>query len=273
MTISRRQALGWASAFAATFGTGGASLAAALKGAAKSPARGGRSQQTLQRFLEVLIHHDEAGKVPHVAEIAVSAPDTAWYAIDTLDALTYETVNRQNKKRGFRLKRVNAFKTSKGVRYAACWEQTSGADWHSRHGMNQAGFESANATFAKQGMRLAYVDARVHYAAIWEKGDASTQQVFARLTPTEYQQQYATLVGQGLRPTRISLSMTGGTPFIAAIFEKDDGSVAWQSFAMLSSSDFHKANATLKAQGYHLADASGHMLSGKATFAGVWEKA
>ena len=210
MTISRRQALGWASAFAATCSTGGASFASAVKGAVKSPARRGRSEQTLQRFLEVLIHHDEAGKAPHVAEIAVPAPNTAWYAIDTLDALTYETVNRQNKKRGFRLKRVNAFKTDKGVRYAACWEQTSGPQWHSRHGMNQAGFESANADFAKQGFRLAYLDARVHYAAIWEKGDASTQQVFARLTPSEYQQQYATLIGQGMRPARISLSVADG---------------------------------------------------------------
>lgn len=273
MTISRRQALGWASAFAATCGTAGTGFASALKGASKSLARGGRGQQTLQRFLEVLIHHDEAGKVPHVAEIAVPAPDTAWYAIDTLDALTYATVNRQNKKRGFRLKRVNAFKTKKGVRYAACWEQVAGPQWHSRHDMTQAGFESANANFAKQGLRLAYVDARVHYAAIWEKGDASTQQVFARLTPSDYQQQYATLVGQGMRPTRISLSLTGSSPFIAAIFEKDDGSVAWQSFAMLSTSDFNKANAALRAQGYHLADASGHMLSGKATFTGIWERA
>ncbi len=67
MTISRRQALGWASAFAATTcGTAGTGLAAALKGASKSQARGGRSEQTAQRFLEVLIHHDEAGKQPHV---------------------------------------------------------------------------------------------------------------------------------------------------------------------------------------------------------------
>ena len=272
MTISRRQALAWASAFAATCGTPGTSLAAALN-AAKSPARGGRSEQTAQRFLEMLIHRDEAGKAPHVAEISVAAPDTAWYAVDTLDELTYATVNRQNKKRGFRLRRVSAFKTSQGLRYAACWEQIPGPDWHSRHRMTQQGFDAACADFVKRGFRLAHVDARAHYAAIWEKGDASTQQTFSRLTLSEYQQQYSTLVGQGMRPTRLSLSFADGAPFIAAIFEKDSGTVAWQSNAMMSASDFHKANAMMKAQGYRTTDASGHMLSGKAAFTAIWEKA
>jgi hypothetical protein len=273
MTISRRQALGGATALAAALGTTGTGLAAAAKGASKALARGRRSEQTAQRFLEVLIHRDEAGKAPHVAEISIAAPDTSWYAIDTLDELTYATVNRQNKKRGLRLRRVSAFKTRKGLRYAACWEQVQGPDWHSRHHMTKQGFDAANADFAKRGFRLAYLDARALYSAIWEKGDASTQQVFSRLTPSDYQQQYAALVGQGMRPTRLSLSFADAAPFVAAIFEKDSGSVAWQSLAQLSATDFHKANAMLKAQGYRMTDASGHMLSGKAAFTGIWERA
>ncbi len=93
-----------------------------------------------------------------------------------------------------------------------------------------------------------------------------------RLTLTEYQQQYATLVGQGMRPTRISLSAADGTPFVAAIFEKDSGGV-WQSNVQMSATDFHKANAEMTAQGYRMTDASGHMLSGKATFTAIWDKA
>lgn len=273
MTISRRQALGWASAFAATTcGTTGTGLAAALKSASKSQARGGRSEQTAQRFLEVLIHHDEAGKQPHVGLLSIAAPNTAWYAINTLDELTYATVNRQNKKRGFRLRRVSAFKTKQGLRYAACWEQIAGPDWHSRHRMTQQGFDAACADFVSRGFRLAHVDARAHYAAIWEKGDATTQQTFSRLTLSEYQQQHATLVGQGMRPTRTSLSIADGTPFVAAIFEKDSG-VAWQSNVQMSATEFHKANALMTAQGYRMTDASGHMLSGKATFTAIWERA
>ncbi len=273
MTISRRQALGWASAFAATTcGTAGTGLAAALKSASKSRGRGGRSEQSAQRFLEILIHRDEAGKQPHVGLLSIVAQDAAWYAIDTLDELTYATVNRQNKKRGFRLKRVSAFKTRQGLRYAACWEQIAGPGWHSRHHMTKQGFDTACTDFVGQGFRLAHVDARVGYAAIWEKGDASTQQTFSRLSLTEYQQQYAALVGQGMRPTRISLSFADGAPFVAAIFEKDSG-VAWQSNVGMSTTDFHKANAIMTAQGYRMTDASGHMLSGKATFTAVWEQA
>ena len=272
MTISRRQALGWASAFAATCGTAGTGLAAALKSASKSQARGGRSEETAQRFLEVLIHRDEAGKQPHVGLLSIAAPNAAWYAIDTLDELTYATVNRQNKKHGFRLRRVSAFKTKQGLRYAACWEQIAGPDWHSRHHMTKQGFDAACADFTGRGFRLTHVDARAGYAAIWEKGDASTQKTFSRLSLTEYQQQYATLVGQGMRPMRISLSFADGTPFIAAIFEKDSGA-AWQSNVQMSATDFHKACALMKAQGYRMSDASGHMLGGKATFTAIWEKA
>ncbi len=102
------------------WGTTGTGLAAAAKGASKAFARGRRSEQTAQRFLEVLIHRDEAGKAPHVGEISIAAPDTSWYAIDTLDELTYATVNRQNKKRGpCACAGVSAFKTRKGLRYAA----------------------------------------------------------------------------------------------------------------------------------------------------------
>jgi hypothetical protein len=273
MTISRRQALGGATALAAALGTTGTGLAAAAKGASKAFARGRRDEQTAQRFLEVLIHRDEAGKTPHVGEIALAAPNTAWYAIDTLDELTYATVNRQNKKRGFRLRRVSGFKTKTGLRYAACWEQIQGPDWHSRHRMTQQGFDAACTDFVKRGFRLTHVDARAHYAAIWEKGDASTQKTFSRLSLGDYQQQYAALVGQGMRPTRLSLSFADGAPFVAAIFEKDSGSVAWQSLVQLSATDFHKANAMLKAQGYRMTDASGRMLSGKATFTGIWERA
>ena len=56
----------------------------------------------------------------------------AWYAVDTLDDTAYRMFTRQGKKRGYRLRRVSAFNTHEGVRYAAAWEQLAGPDWHSR---------------------------------------------------------------------------------------------------------------------------------------------
>ncbi|GEM_PF-2444509 len=272
MTISRRQALGWASAFAATAGTTELSFAGAAVRAAKAlGGRNGRSIEPAQLFQQLLIHRDEAHHIPHVGVIAIASPDAAWYAVDTLDDTAYRMFTRQGKKRGYRLRRVSAFNTQEGVRYAAAWEQLAGPDWHSRHAMTRQAFDALNAGRTRNGFRLTHVDARLGYAGIWEKGDASSQQVFSQLTVGDYQQQATTLAGQGLRPTRISLGVESKSVFVAAIFDKDSGA-PWQANAQMTSAEFHKANATMKAQGYRLRDASGQMLSGKPVFSGIWDQ-
>jgi hypothetical protein len=273
MTISRRQALGWASAFAATAGTTELSFAGAAARAAK--ALGGnsrRSQEPAQLFQQLLIHRDEAHHVPHVGVIAIASPDAAWYAVDTLDDTSFRMFTRQGKKRGYRLRRFSAFKTNVGTRYAACWEKLSGPDWHSRHGLTRQAFDSLNAERTRNGFCLTHIDARLDYAGLWEKGDASSQQVFSQLSVDSYQQQQATLAGQGLRPTRLSLGVESGSLFVAAIFDKDPGA-AWQANAQMNHADFQRADATLKKQGYRLRDASGHMLHGKPVFSGIWDQA
>jgi hypothetical protein len=176
------------------------------------------------------------------------------------------------KKRGYRLRRVSAFKTKVGVRFSAIWEKISGPEWHSGHGMKLAAFESKTADYARKGFRLAYVDVRDNYAAIWEAGDPSTQRVFSAITADEYQQQLAALTPQGFRPTRISGLAEGATSRFAVIFEQDT-SVEWQARLQLSYADFRKACATMNAQGYRMTDASGHMASKKPSFTGVWERA
>ena len=276
MTISRRLALGWASALAFTGGTARLSLASAMKSAAKrAPGtiarRRGRSEQTAQSFIELLIHRDEAAHVPYTAEISIAAPDTAWYAVDTLDGTAYRLSNAYYKKHGYRLRRVSAYRTKAGPRYAAIWQLASGPEWHSAHGMKRPEFESRNADYASQGFRLAFVDARDNYAAIWERGDASAQAVFSAIAATEYQQQITALVPQGYRPTRISGMAEGTASRFAAIFEKDSGA-AWQAQVQMSYTDFKKACATMKAQGYRMTDASGHMLNKKPMFSAIWEQ-
>ncbi len=126
---------------------------------------------------------------------------------------------------------------------------------------------------ARQGLRrLTHLDARLQYAGLWEMGDVSSQKVFSQLSIGDYQQQAATLAGQGLRPTRLSLGVLNHSAFVAAIFDTDNGPL-WQANAQMSFSEFHKANMTLKAQGYRLRDASGHMLAGKPVFSGIWDQA
>lgn len=276
MSISRRVAMGLASAFAFTGGTTGSSLASKLQRAvtpAAAPRARGRVQgQPEQLFLEQLIHHDEAGRQPHKVLLAIDSPDTAWFAIDTMDETAYRMTNHSYRMRGYRLKRVSVFKTRRGPRFSAVWQFANGPEWHTRHGMSKTAFDAAVVDYAQRGFRLTHLDARTHYAAVWERGDASTQQVFSALTPTDYEQKTSELTAQGYRPLRISIHAEDKAARLAVIFEKSSG-IAWLARQGMSSEDLRKANLQAKAQGYHMVDASGHMVGGKPYFAGVWEKA
>lgn len=275
MTISRRLALGWASALAVTGGTAHMSVASVLKSAARNASAAlapRRAPQTAQRFVELLIHRDEAGHMPFTAELSIAAPDTAWYAVDTLDSTAYRFSNTHYKKHGYRLRRVSSFMTRHGVRYAAIWEQAPGPEWHSVHGVRHSEFLRNSAEYARKGFRLAFVDVRQDYAAIWEAGDPGTQQVFTAITADELKQQLGTLASQGYRPARISGAAEDGTSRFAAIFEKDSRG-AWQAHIQLNHADFNRMSAHLKAQGYRLTDASGHMVNRKPVFSGIWQTA
>ena len=271
MTISRRTALTGASAVAFLGGSTELGAASVARRAMSAIVNGGRyrNTQTSQRFLQLLIHQDETRHMPYSAEISIRAKDTAWYAINTLSDVQYGLTNKAYKKRGYRLKFVNAFKTRDGVRYAACWELASGPDWNSRHGMTLSQFQAANSDFAGKGFRLSYLDTRAGYAAMWERGDVSSQQILSGLAQSDFEQQHTNLVGQGYRPERISVHAEQGAPRFAAIYEKDSGST-WKSAHQMSAANFHKTDAALKSQGYRLVDASGYMQGHNPTFSGIW---
>lgn len=269
MSISRRLALGGAAALAATGGNIQRTLAASMRKAAPLRRRG--AHEPAQLFLELLIHHNEDKHQPHNAILAIPSGDTAWYAIDTLDDAGYRMTNHKYKTRGWRLKRVSTFKTKYGTRYSACWQLASGPEWRTRHGMGLRAFEKARDEYAARGFRMTHVDARDHYAAIWERGDASSQQIFAGLSAAEYESKYAELAGQGFRPARISIAAGGGQARYAAIFEKSNG-VEWQERHAMTVADFRKATAEMTQQGFVMTDASGHIVAGKATFSAIWEK-
>lgn len=272
MSISRRAAMSLASAFAVSGGTIKASLASAVQRAAAPHARVHVPGQRAQLFLEQLIHHDEAGHQPHKALLAIASPDTAWFAKDTMDETTYRMTNHAYRMRGWRLKRVSVFKTGRGPCFSGVWQLAGGPEWHTRHGMSQSGFDAANRDYAGRGFRLVHLDARSHYAAVWERGDASTQQMFSSLSIADYDAKSAELVGQGYRPLRLSLRAEDGAARLAAIFEKTDGA-EWQARHSMSAADLRRAVFQANAHGLRMIDATGHIVGGKPVFAGVWEKA
>ena len=266
MTITRRRTLGFASAFALIGATEGG-LAAAV---APHRTLRFRNLQSAQSFMLLLIHHDEGGNTPHSAPIWIPSSDTAWYAADTMSAGLYAGNNKTYKKRGYRLERVSAFKTKEGERYAAIWELATGPEWHSRHGMIQAEFEQANSQFGKN-WRMTHVNAHHGFAAIWEKGDGSAQQILTALSASDFQTQLAQLTSQGYRPLRISTSTDGHAPRFTAIFEKNNGT-QWHAQPAMNESQFARMSATMNQQGFKLTDASGVMLGKKPSFSGIWEK-
>jgi Bacterial tandem repeat domain 1 len=273
MSMSRRLALGCVSAFAVTGGTVELGVASVLKSTSTAPLLSNVSNtQTSQRFLELLIHQDESGRhMPYVATIAIVAPDTQWLDHFSLEDYKYRILDHNSKKHGYRLRRVSSFKTRDGIRYSALWELATGPDWDSAHATKSDEFEKVRNDYKQRGFRMTYIDARVNYAGIWERGDPTTQQVFHDLTLVEYEQQFATLTAQGFRPVRISTSAQGSVPLFSAIFEKASNAV-WQANHQMTATQFAKLNAEAKSKGYQLMDASGIMVSGHPSFSGIWQK-
>lgn len=273
MTMSRRAALGGATAFAVAGATTRLALAGVAKRAIQASTRTpGRHAWSAQRFLEMLVHQDENHGKAYSAVIWVSGPDSAWHAVSSMNALAYRLANEDYKKRGYRLRRVSAYNTNGGVRYAGIWERVSGPEWHSRHGMTQTAFESAHTEFANKGFRMTHVDSRLGYSAIWERGNAGAQQILTAVPAAKFGRQVAALTAQGMRPLRVAGAAANGASCFTAIFEKSSAN-DWQAQTHMNPAQLNSATAALTAQGYRMVDASGHMLNGKPTFAGIWQKA
>jgi hypothetical protein len=279
MTFSRRSALEYASVLAATSGITEPGLAATALRAAFSPGQhqAKSEQQTAQRLRHLLIHRDEAGGTPHLATLSIASADTAWMAINTLDDAAYREAVGKYRQRGYRLRRVNAFQTRNGIRYAAIWQLASGPDWQARHAMTLAQFQQEAARFKSRGYRIAHVDgcatkSGTRYAAIWERGNAAAQETFAALTGADYKEKFDSLTAQGFRPRQISGYAQNGQAHFAAIFEKGSA-VAWDAHREMTASAFQTKSDAMAAQGYRLMDASGFVTGGRPMFSGIWEKA
>src|SRR5262249_9585963 len=116
-----------------------------------------------------------------------------------------------------------------------------------------------------------HVNAHQGFAAIWEKGDGSAQQVLTSLSASDFQTQMAQLTSQGFRPLRITTTAQDHAPRFTAIFEKNSGS-QWQAQHLSDSAQCARPSATMSQRGFKLIDASGVMLGKKPSFSGIWEK-
>jgi Bacterial tandem repeat domain 1 len=277
MNFSRRLALGYASALAATSGSTGLSIASVARQVGGALGTGNSATQSAQRLHLLLVHRDEADGVAHFATLSVPSHDTAWMAVNTLDERAYREAFDTYRPRGYRLRRVNAFATKKGTRYAAIWQLASGPDWKAAHDLSLADYQEKSDRLAARGYRLVHVDGSAaqsgsRYAAIWERSEGAAQRSFAALTEAQYRQKRASLAAQGFQPRLISGHAPHGEPLFAAIFEKsaDRGRLAHHQ---MTAAAFQKTAGEMITQGYRLIDASGYAIGGKPAISGVWEKA
>jgi hypothetical protein len=272
MSVSRRSALVSVSALAVT--AANASVARGVHTVLNAGVHA--APDTSQRIQHLLVHRDAAAGGPHFAPISFASGDTAWMSQQDLDERAYLQASAKYAMRGYRLRRVNAFQTNAGMRYAAIWQLASGPAQETRYGMTQAEFQEHAGRFAARGYTLAHIDGcatngGARFAAIWEKRAAPAQKVFAALTATQLKRKSAELAAQGYRPRQIAGYAQGRAQF-AAIFEKGATVHREVHHAMTASTLSARSNAMF-VTGYRLSDAGGYVVRGRPMFSGIWEKA
>src|ERR1700710_1742126 len=115
MLISRRSTLAYGAAATALASTSIPSIARAAPAACATS----RDRQLVQHLV---IHPDEADGTAYCAPIALSASDAAWTTTGLMTENEYRTALSTYRLRGYGLRRVNAFQTKQGIRYAAIWQ-------------------------------------------------------------------------------------------------------------------------------------------------------
>jgi hypothetical protein len=268
MLLSRRSAL--------TYGSAVAALASApLPAVARTAAVLRVSSGATQLVQHLVIHPDACDGTAYCAAFALDAPDAAWRTGGLLTDRGLRAAIFSNGARGYGLRRVNAFQTNDGMRYAATWQLGAAAPSQQRHGLTLAQFRAAADRFAADGHTISHLDAAathagVRFAALWEKS-AAPQQVFADLTQAQYDAKLAPLASEGFAPRQLTGYTIGGETRFAALFDKS--AVPRQAFASVYAAHFATHTRAMRAEGYTLVDAAGYITRGQPHYTTVWQSA
>jgi triacylglycerol esterase/lipase EstA (alpha/beta hydrolase family) len=159
------------------------------------------------------------------------------------------------------------------AKFAAIW-QRGGPGFQARHNLTPDQYQQAFDELTGQGLRpvcvSAYTDNGANrFAAIWDTEPSTGFQARHGLTPTEYQQTFDQLAGQGFRLTRVSGYEVDGHEQYAAIWHKDGGP-AFQARHGLDADQYQQAFDELTGQGFRLTWVDGYEVGGRAKYAGIW---
>jgi hypothetical protein len=268
MQFSRRSTLVYASALAAS--ASAATGPAAALAVSPSP-----NLSTFQRVQYLVVHRDESGNQPYTADLSLLAPDTAWAAFASLNASELDAMSTKYAHRGYGLRRLNAFQTHQGMRYAAIWQWGENTPAVVRRDLTPAAFEQASSDLGARGYAVAHMDAAStasgpRFAAIWNKPAAPAQKIVTGLTGSAFRQQAAMLAAKGYAPRQIAGYAEAGRARFAAVFTRN---VSLHAEHAVPAPAFHARSVAMNARGYALRDANGYVVGRKAFIAAVWERA
>ncbi|WP_374653700.1 papain-like cysteine protease family protein [Phenylobacterium sp.] len=199
-----------------------------------------------------------------------------WVARHGLTSSDYQHAFDEFTAQGFRLRSISGYESGGQARYAAIWDKRKGGAWAARHGLSSADYQRTFDDLARQGYRPKFINGYAvsgqdRYAGYWEKADGPAWVARHGLTSSAYQQAFDQFVGQGYRPTWISVYAVAGQDRYAAIWEKSGGP-AWVARHHQSEQAFRDTCEDLAAQGYDLICAGAAAVGGKDLYAGLWEK-
>ncbi|MBV9226756.1 MAG: hypothetical protein JOY85_22195 [Acidobacteriaceae bacterium] len=133
-----------------------------------------------------------------------------WVARHGLTAAQYQQQFDTLESQGYRPVAVSGYSVFDQALYAAIWEKRPSVPWVARHGLTSEQYQQQFNSLVGQGYKLVQVSGysvggQALYAAIWEQSSSTVPWVARHgLTPTQYQQEFDNLTGQGYRPVDVN---------------------------------------------------------------------
>jgi hypothetical protein len=229
-----------------------------------------------QKVQHLVVHPDEANGRMVCAYLSLAAPDTLWRTAGGLDEQALRDADASSRRRGYGLRRVNAFQTRQGVRYAAIWQFGRPVAGRVQTGMDLATFRAAAERLADRGFAVSQLDAArteggARFSAVWEPAGETRQKVCADLTGEAVAHHVALHAADGLAPRLIAGRASSAGARFSVVFDAPSAG-GFQTDLSLAASETTSRTRVMKAAGYELRDASGYVIDGEPFMTAVWEK-
>ena len=149
-------------------------------------------------------------------------------------------------------------------------------NYAARHGLSSAQYQTEVTKFHKAGFKLTYVDGyyvneKIKFACLWEKGNTATLIARHNLTSQQYQDEVAKNHKNGYRLLHVDGYSDGNKARYAAIWNKQSTN-GLRARHGLTGTEYVAEFKKNEQDGYRLVHISGYGIKGKAYYAAIWKK-